>query len=108
MKLCLDASESFQDLALFSVGIYFWANVTNPRISITETPISGPSRVEMLISLVTIKNKALSSISFISPLSEQALPSPSYFDIAIYNFSSLGIDSDIKSIPTFPPASFAI
>ena len=28
MKLCLDASQSFHNLALFSVGMYFRANVT--------------------------------------------------------------------------------
>ena len=28
VKLCLDASQSFHKLALFSVGMYFWANVT--------------------------------------------------------------------------------
>ena len=29
MKLCLEASQSFHSLSLFSVGMYFWANVDN-------------------------------------------------------------------------------
>ena len=40
--------------------------------------------------------ESLSSISSISPRSEQALHSPTYIDVTIYNFSSLVIDRDIK------------
>ena len=69
----------------------------NSGSSTPETPIPGPSRLlEPLAPLATIKDDDLSSISSISPLSEQALHSPSYIDLGIYNFSSLDMDRDIK------------
>ena len=46
--------------------------------------------------LATIKDESLSSVSSISPLSEQALQSPSYIDVGVCNFSSLDMDRDIK------------
>ena len=62
----------------------------NPGSSNPETPIPKPSRLlEPLAPLGTIKDESLSSISFISPLSEQALHSPSYIDVDIYNFIQL-------------------
>ena len=60
-------------------------------------PALLPSRIlDPLASLATIKHETLSSTFSISPLSEQALQSPAYIDIGVYNFNSLEMDSDVK------------
>ena len=48
VELCLDASHSFQNLALFSVDIYFRANVTR-RIELQSRESSPKKQREMAI-----------------------------------------------------------
>ena len=89
------------------------SSATTPQLgnhgpSTPDTPIPGPSRLlEPLASLATIKDEIFSSNCSISPLSEQALQSPAYIDLGVYNFNSLEMDRDVKlallDSPNRPP-----
>ena len=85
VELCLDASQSFHNLALFSVDIYFRANVTNLAFTRIHLKLDEPKKIASLLfpisaDTVAIVGRAVYffNVSFIFEFLYKFFPFPSF------------------------------